>query len=150
MQGVLPTSRAAVAKSQRDVPEKRLKALPMPKGPAASSSVLARRSKINSRGSHRGGALLKVTEDLQKSGGSWCEIGEATQFLQVWEKWRVEKNHRFWISTSNQLCAKIPFPLQQLVHAQVLGRIFVIPDLLCSSRGLKEEQMYCFLLTKMI
>lgn len=137
----------------REVSKKSLDELPMSECPAVSSTLLARRSERNSRDSYQGEPLLKVNKDLQKSRGSWCEIREATRFLQQWEKWRernYEKNHRFWISTCNQLCAKIPFPLQWILRAQVLGSVFVTPQSLCSSCRLKEEQAYCFLLTKMI
>lgn len=73
-------------KSSVTCPEKRLEALPVSKGPAVSSSLLARRSKINSRDSCQGEPLLRGTENLQKSGESSREIGDTTRSLQVREK----------------------------------------------------------------
>lgn len=78
-------------------------------GHAVSSCLLARRYSVNIGDLYQGEPWLKVTEDMQKSRGIWCEIGNGTGFLQVWEKWcerNHEKKHRFWISSCNQFCEK--------------------------------------------
>lgn len=61
-------------------------------GHAVSSCLLARRYSVNIGDLYQGEPWLKVTEDMQKLRGIWCEIGNGTGFLQVWEKW-CERNH---------------------------------------------------------
>lgn len=125
-------------------------------GHAVSSCLLARRYSVNIGDLYQGEPWLKVAEDMQKLRGIWCEIGNGTGFLQVWEKWcerNHEKKHRFWISSCNQFCAKIPFRLQRSLHAQVLGNVCYLCSAYAIYLNWKSsclKQGFCFLLTEML
>lgn len=63
-------------------------------GHAVSSCLLARRYSVNIGDLYQGEPWLKVTEDMQKSRGIWCEIGNGLQGFCKCEKNDVRETTR--------------------------------------------------------